>query len=173
VLKSSNATTGTLKYDMKAVDLKIIVEEAFEKQKSRAEEKELSYRLDISNGNYETVGDPLELKEAIRNLIDNSIIYTASGNIDVKLRRTGNKIKVSVKDTGVGLTPGDKSRLFTKGGRGEDSLKINSSSTGYGLAFVKAVFEAHGGKVWAESAGKEKGSEFIAEIPVNARNREK
>ena len=56
--------------------------------------------------------------------------------------------------------------LFTKGGRGKDSLKFNVNSTGYGLMFVKDVSEAHGGKVWAESEGEGKGSTFYIRLPV-------
>jgi signal transduction histidine kinase len=58
------------------------------------------------------------------------------------------------------------SKLFTKGGRGTDSLKINVNSTGYGLFFVKKVVEAHKGRAWVESDGPRKGSTFFVELPA-------
>lgn len=66
---------------------------------------------------------------------------------------------------GVGLTDDDKAGLFKEGGRGKDSLRINMDSTGYGLYSAKMVIEAHNGRVWAESAGKDKGSTFFIELP--------
>jgi signal transduction histidine kinase len=71
-----------------------------------------------------------------------------------------------VKDTGVGITEEDKKNLFTEGGRGKDSVKINVDSTGYGLYSVKQIVESHHGEVWAESEGAGKGSTFYIKLPV-------
>ena len=71
-----------------------------------------------------------------------------------------------MKDSGVGITPEDMSNLFTEGGHGKDSIKINVHSTGYGLFIAKEVVEASGGKIWAESQGAGKGSRFIVELPA-------
>ncbi|MDE2218039.1 MAG: HAMP domain-containing histidine kinase [Patescibacteria group bacterium] len=70
----------------------------------------------------------------------------------------------SVKDTGVGLSQEDKEKLFTEGGKGKNSQKVNVDSTGFGLFIAKNIVEAHGGKVWAESEGEGKGSEFWVEL---------
>ncbi len=56
--------------------------------------------------------------------------------------------------------------LFTEGGHGKDSQKVNVDSTGFGLYIVKNIVEAHGGKVHAESEGADKGSKFVVELPV-------
>ena len=78
----------------------------------------------------------------------------------------GGKIKLSVKDTGLGITAEDMEHLFTEGGRGKDSVKVNVDSTGYGLFTVKMIVEAHKGRVWAESEGAGKGSQFYVELPL-------
>ena len=57
--------------------------------------------------------------------------------------------------------------LFTEGGHGKDSIKVNVHSTGYGLFIAKEVVEAQGGKIWAESEGQGKGSTFIVEFPTS------
>ena len=54
--------------------------------------------------------------------------------------------------------------MFTEGGRGKDSVKVNVDSTGYGLYSVKLIIDAHKGKVWAESEGPDKGSTFYIEL---------
>ena len=132
--------------------------------KDAAIDKGLKYDLEISEGNYQMTGDMIQVGQAVRNLIDNSIKYTPSGNMAVKLQNKDGKILFSVKDTGVGISEELKPKLFTKGGRDKDSQKINVNSTGFGLAFVKGVAEAHKGRVWAESAGVGKGAEFFMEL---------
>lgn len=165
ILKGASAENGTLPYDMKPIDFKTVVEQAVNKQREYAQKKDLSINLEVESGHYEITGDSVELGEAIRNLIDNSINYTSFGNIAVKLSEKINILRLEVKDTGVGLSPEDKLKLFKSGGRGDESIKININSTGYGLVFVKGVIEAHKGKVWGESEGRGKGSTFVIEIP--------
>lgn len=84
----------------------------------------------------------------------------------MELEDGNGKIKLSVKDTGMGITEEDKQHLFTEGGRGKDSVKVNVDSTGYGLFTVKLIVEAHKGKVWMESEGENKGSAFFVELPT-------
>ena len=63
------------------------------------------------------------------------------------------------------MSDADKVKLFKEGGRGEESVKVNVNSTGYGLFIVKKIVEAHGGRIWAESVGRGHGSKFCVEIP--------
>ena len=71
-----------------------------------------------------------------------------------------------MKDTGIGINEEDKERLFTEGGHGKDSQKVNAHSTGYGLFIAKSIVLAHGGTIRAESDGEGKGSTFIVEFPT-------
>ena len=165
ILRGASAENGTLPYDMKQMNFKEILSEVAKKEKEIAEKKGLAFDLKINDGKYEMTGDSMQLGEAIRNLIDNSIFYTPKGNIWISLANKAGKIFLVVKDTGVGVREEDKSKLFKAGGVGKDSLKINIRSSGYGLAFVKGVVEAHKGKVWFESEGEGKGSTFFVELP--------
>lgn len=164
ILRGASAVTGTLPFDMKPINFKEIVESVFEKQKGYAQNKGLEISLDIKDGDYNITGDSVQLSEAVKNLIDNSVNYTEQGSIKVTLSVSDN-VSFVVKDTGVGISDQDRPKLFKSGGRGTDSLKINVNSTGYGLAFVKGVAEAHKGRVWAESEGVGKGSTFYMELP--------
>jgi signal transduction histidine kinase len=168
ILTTSSAENGTLNYEMQPLDFKELVMTAIEKERGRAEEKGLSLETSIGDGDFRIKGDQTHLKEAVKNLIDNSIIYTKSGGLKIDLSKEGatHKIILSIKDTGIGLTAEDKERLFTKGGRGKDSLKINVNSSGFGLAFVKGVVDAHKGRIWAVSPGRDQGSTFFLELPT-------
>src|SRR3989339_1366140 len=162
VLNASNLSSGTVKYEMKPVDFKEIVLKSLAEKKVQAEAKGLRVESIIEEkGIYNVSGDAFWLKEAVNNLIDNSIKYTKAGKIIIELHDGQGQIKFSIKDTGLGITEEDKKRLFTEGGRGQDSVKVNVDSTGYGLYSVKLIIEAHKGKVWAESEGEGKGSAFF------------
>ena len=167
-LVASNVEKGTFTYDIEPLDFKNIVIKVGEKQKEIAREKGLSFDLTVADGDYNIKGDAGQLSQAVKNLIDNSIRYTPTGGLNVTLERKDNKVLLTIRDTGVGISDELKPRLFTKGGRDSNSIKININSTGYGLSFVKGVVEAHHGRVWAESAGPGKGSTFYMELPVNS-----
>jgi signal transduction histidine kinase len=165
VLNAANLQTGTVNYDMKSLDLKELVLKVSDEMKDAVSTKGLKFSLKLDDAvTYKILGDEFWMKEVVHNLIDNALKYTLSGEIIVKLLKKDNKVIFSVKDTGVGITEDDKKNLFKEGGRGKDSVKVNVDSTGYGLFTVKLVVEAHKGKIWAESEGQNKGSEFLVEL---------
>jgi signal transduction histidine kinase len=167
-LDASNIEKGLYKYSMEPCDFKTIVEEVVERQKLVTEERGLTLEMQISEGDYKIHGDKVQLSQAVRNLIDNAIRYTPKGSINIKLSTRNSKILLTVQDTGVGISDELKPKLFTKGGRDKDSLRININSTGFGLALVKEVTLAHKGRVWAKSFGPNQGSIFYLELPANS-----
>jgi len=168
ILKASNIRRGTVTYNKKQFDFKELVHEELEKQKRALNSKGITLETEIDEaGHISLVGDRDQLEHVIHNLIDNAIKYTPQGKILVRLSKENDKIRFSVKDSGVGISPEDMKNLFTEGGRGKDSVKVNVESTGYGLFIVKNIVEAHNGKVWAESEGAGKGSTFIVELKKN------
>jgi len=164
ILNAANIKSGKVTYTKALFDLKALVEEITNDLKPSAEAKGLQFNLSLGDA-LEFNGDRAQLLNALKNLIDNSIKYTPSGEVDVGLQKEGGKIHFEVKDTGVGITSEDMKNLFTEGGHGKESQKINTESTGFGLYIVKNIIEGHGGKVWAESEGVGKGSRFIIELP--------
>ena len=168
ILDASNMKKGTVAYNKRPFDLVHALDEVVSDLAPSAREKgiELSFHKPVT-GAYTFSGDEDKLRRHVfRNIIDNSIKYTSSGSIRVDMARTPTVYRISVTDTGVGITPDDMKNLFTEGGHGADSIRINVHSTGYGLFIARQVTEAHGGKIWAESEGKDKGSRFITELPV-------
>lgn len=167
ILKAANLKKGTVTYMKEPFDLKTLVAEAVEKAKMTAEQKSLTISLIVDEADYQMTGDKAQINDhVLRNLIDNSINYTPSGSINVSLKKVGGKIVFAVQDTGIGIDAEDMKRLFTEGGHGKDSQKVNVHSTGYGLYIAKQITEAHGGTIRAESEGQGKGSTFTVEFPV-------
>ncbi len=168
ILDASNLKKGTVYFKNNIFDMRDVVEKTVKHLKPTAEEKGLTVETSIAwEVPCKINGDEAKIREhVVRNLIDNAIKYTPAGSIKVKLAKTGNVIRFVVEDSGVGITSEDMQRLFTEGGHGKDSIKINVHSTGYGLYIAKQVVDAHKGKIWAESDGQGKGSRFIVELPA-------
>ncbi|MEO8637825.1 MAG: HAMP domain-containing sensor histidine kinase [Candidatus Taylorbacteria bacterium] len=167
ILNSANVKKGTMTFTMAPFDIKASVLAQVEEMKPTAEARGLKLDVHIENADYLITGDKEQLeKHVIRNLIDNSVRYTMKGSVTVSLKRLNDKILFTVKDTGIGITLEDKGRLFTEGGRGIESVKVNVASTGYGLFFAKGIVEKHGGRIWAESEGADKGATFFVELPI-------
>lgn len=167
ILNASNLKKGTVNYVKKPFDLKTVVLSVVDNLKPDAQEKNITIETSIADGTYLVSGDEERIRgDVIGNIVDNAVKYSPAGIIHVELARTADKIRFSVKDNGVGITKEDMQHLFTEGGHGKDSIKVNVHSTGYGLFIAKSIVEAHGGRIWAESEGAGKGSRFILELPA-------
>ena len=119
--------------------------------------------------------DAGKVKEVVSNIIDNALKYTPKGGVTLRVELTKNQelttdnkevIRVIVSDTGIGIPTTELPYLFAKFSRGKDVGRLNVSGTGLGLYVGKAIVEANGGRIWAESDGEGKGSRFIIELPI-------
>jgi len=167
ILKAANLKRGTVTYTKAPFDLAALVAEAAEKERLSAEHKGLALTVTADEASYQMVGDREQIRDhVLRNLIQNAVNYTPSGSIALSLRKENGKIMFAVKDSGIGITEEDKKKLFTEGGHGKDSIRVNVHSTGYGLYIAKCIIEAHGGTIAALSEGAGKGSTFTVEFPL-------
>ncbi len=165
ILDSANLKKGTIRYTMAEIDFKKLVTEIVAEQKKIAEQKGLRIETHIADGDCHVVGDGEQLNHVVRNIIDNSIKYTPTGKLTVSLSHNDQSVLFVVKDTGVGVTEEDRPQLFTAGGKGKNSIKVNVESTGFGLFIVKEIVDAHKGRIWVDSDGAGKGSTFYVELP--------
>ncbi len=169
ILKASNLKRGVVNYTNEPLDIKALAQEAVEHARPLAVQKGLALSFVAGAGSYQMTGDPDEIRDHVfRNLIENAINYTPSGSVTVSVSHEhgsgGDRVVFSVQDTGVGITDEDKQKLFTEGGHGKDSQKVNPNSTGYGLFISKMTVEAQGGEIRAVSDGAGKGATFIVEF---------
>ncbi|MEX2680785.1 MAG: PAS domain S-box protein [Candidatus Sigynarchaeota archaeon] len=127
--------------------------------------------LDIPR-NIHAMVDKFRIEQVIVNLISNAVKNTPPrGTIRIELAQKGDQVHFSVTDTGVGLTPEEMSRIFKKFGKIERKgleADIDIQGTGLGLFISKEIVDMHHGKIWAESAGRNRGSKFSFSIPVRA-----
>jgi len=115
--------------------------------------------------------DKLRLAELFDNLISNSVKYSPDGGtITIDAKQDKDFVTVSVKDTGMGITEEQLSRIFDEFYKADDA-RHDFDSSGLGLSICKRIVEKHGGKIWAESSGGEKGTTFYFTIPTGSKTK--
>ena len=137
--------------------------------------RELNLELDLL-GELFLVIDKVRIEQVILNLLSNAIKNTPpNGKIIVKSLKKNNCVQVSITDTGIGLTREEMDRLFTRFGKieryGNGLEYIDIQGTGLGLYISKEILDLHEGEIWAESAGRDKGSTFTIKIPIMRENK--
>jgi signal transduction histidine kinase len=111
-------------------------------------------------------GDPDRLGEVLGNLLGNALRHTApSGSVLVSARQDGNQVELSVADSGEGIPPELLDRVFERFFR-VDAARTRNGGSGLGLTISRAIVEAHGGRIWAESAGHGQGARFVVRLPT-------
>lgn len=113
--------------------------------------------------------DPIRLRQVLFNLLTNALRHTPpGGHVIVRGHHAANHISLTVTDTGEGLSPEQLLAVFDRFYRADTSRSRETGGTGLGLAIAKAIVEAHGGHVAANSAGPGLGSAFTITLPLNS-----
>jgi signal transduction histidine kinase len=108
--------------------------------------------------------DRQRLAQVLTNLLSNAIKYSpGGGEVVVRVRPAADQVEVSVRDPGVGLTPAEIATLFRPYARSPRTQETRG--VGLGLYLARGIVEAHDGRLWAESAGPNQGSEFCFTLP--------
>jgi signal transduction histidine kinase len=110
-------------------------------------------------------GDREALTQALWNLLDNAVKYSGDGPAVRVEVEAGNRVTIRVRDQGLGISPSERDRIFRKFVRGSSAKAYGIKGTGIGLAMVKHIVDAHGGKVLIESESG-KGSTFTIQLPT-------
>jgi signal transduction histidine kinase len=112
-------------------------------------------------------GDERRIKQVIFNLLSNAVKFTPSGGeVDVSATRVNGEVRVSVADTGPGIAPEDRERIFEEFQQTETGVE-HREGTGLGLALSKRFVELHGGRIWLESEVGH-GSTFTFALPARS-----
>lgn len=154
LLDIASIESGNLTLNEDDVEISDIIRSCERMLRARAQKAELLISVDITEDPYKLRGDARRLKQILINLINNSIKFTRSGgHIVVKafLNEHGEPV-LSVKDSGIGISPEDQKVIFDAFTRVDSSFVTEREGTGLGLPLVNALTELHGGRVELESA---------------------
>ncbi len=113
------------------------------------------------------MADPDLLGQVVVNLLDNALKFSPGGGVvTVRAWPEGDEVIIAVSDQGIGIPPDKLGRIFERFYQVDGSTSRRFGGMGIGLALCKAIVEAHGGRIWAESAGEGQGSTFYVALPV-------
>ena len=156
---------GKMKYELSDFDLDKLIEQVIGEQKPNIEKRGLIISSETDGPSHIVSADTGKVSQVISNLLDNATKYTEKGWIKVKVKTVKNNVRLTIQDSGIGINPTTRLNLFEKFIRADDAGKTNIVGTGLGLYVARQIVEGLGGKIWAESEGKGKGSTFIVEFP--------
>jgi len=125
-------------------------------------------RLDVAGDACEASADPQRLHQALTNLIENAIKFTApGGEVRVTTWQDGDEVGVTVTDTGPGIPAADRAHVFDRFYRVDRARSRDAGGSGLGLAICQEIARAHGGRVWVDSE-EGQGSAFSLALPRTA-----
>lgn len=178
LLDASRLQAGGLKLQFVYLDLPSLAEKVVEKARlqvqsasagkrpSGAGAPQYTFFLDFPPEFPPVKGDYERIREVLSNLVGNAIKYSPGGGlIRVSGRVKGNEVELAVSDEGIGIPVSEQERIFDRFSRVDNSLTRQTPGAGLGLFLVKAVVEAHGGRVWVESRPG-MGSTFYFTLPL-------
>ena len=154
--------------DIRPVDVSTLARTVTKRLAPHSESKRITLDLELAPDLARVLADEDRAVQVLTNLTGNALQYTPEGGrITISAKRIDNEVQISVSDTGVGIPPEHLSHIFDRFYRVDKSRSRQSGGgSGIGLTIARALVEAHGGRIWAESAGEGQGSTFGFTIPV-------
>jgi PAS domain S-box-containing protein len=172
LLDISRLESGQIRLNLDVVEIPKLLEEAAEsvRQKSRAEGKSMQVVLEIEPDLPSIQADRGRVAEILHNLADNAFRYTpAGGKVTLRAFSRAGGVQIDVCDTGIGIAPAERERIFERFYRGENPAVMAVPGTGLGLPITRRLVEMHGGSIEVESEGVPgKGSAFHVMLPRDA-----
>ena len=167
LLDVSRIISGKLQIDLRIVDLSTVIEAAVDAVRPGLEAKKISFQLDLGPRAFPVMGDPNRLQQIFWNLFSNAVKFTPKqGQVRVKLESEGQRLCVSVSDTGIGIKPEFLPYIFDRFRQADGSTTRSQGGLGLGLAIVRHLTELHSGSVAVESEGDGRGSTFRITLPI-------
>jgi len=165
VLDISKLEAGKVEWKMEKIRISDIIERASVASSTLFEQKKIAYVKDIEDDLPEITGDRDRLIQVLINLLSNAVKFTERGSVICRAKKTEGEIRVSVVDTGIGVSDADRERVFEKFRQAGDTLTGKPTGTGLGLSICKQIIEYHNGEIWVESKPGE-GSNFTFTLPL-------
>jgi len=162
----SRIESGNIRIEPRSVPVWDVADEVVNLTRTQIEQKKQKVILDMPAGLPKALCDRNRLSQILTNLISNANKYTPEGGvIQVEAMQANSMIQIKVQDNGLGMTPEDQEKLFSKFFRSADEKIREAPGTGLGLSITKNLIELQGGKIWFESEFR-KGTTFYFTLPI-------
>jgi CheY-like chemotaxis protein/anti-sigma regulatory factor (Ser/Thr protein kinase) len=165
-LEYSALTAGHLQLDETEFGLSEMVDSVLAKECDKARAKGLKLTATVDAALPPTlIGDSARIQDLLSHLLDNAIKFTHHGNVNLTLARDGQTLKIEVQDTGIGIAPDRRARIFESFHQVDSGLSRSYPGLGLGLALVQKLLALMDGEIAAESHPDE-GSTFTVRLPI-------
>ncbi len=166
VLDFSKVESGTMELEKVPLAIEELVEECVRTTVPLIRGRNLAITREIEPGLPSVLADRTKIRQVLLNLLSNAVKFTPEGTVTVRARANGDRLLVSIQDTGVGIREEDQPKLFRafqqlNGGK----IHLPLGGTGLGLVISKSFVELHGGEIWVESR-EGQGSTFFFTLPL-------
>jgi signal transduction histidine kinase/CheY-like chemotaxis protein len=169
LLDVSRIARGELRLDVRPVELVPVIEAALEAVRPAAAARNISIAAVLVPRAGPVAGDPGRLQQVVWNLLANAVKFTPpGGRVEIRLAREEGEVAIRVRDTGAGIDPAFLPHLFERFRQADSSSTRVHGGLGLGLALVRHLVEAHGGRVSAVSDGPGRGATFTVRLPISA-----
>jgi two-component system sensor histidine kinase VicK len=166
VLSVSQLEVGTMQLVMDQVDLGELLDESVRDVRGIAESKNIAIELILPAKLDPVTADRDKLAVVINNLLGNALKYTPdNGNVTMSCKAGEGGVRISVRDTGIGIDPQDQERIFEKFQRAQDEAVLAETGTGIGLTTAREIAQQHGGDI-AVVSKKGEGATFTLTLPA-------
>lgn len=164
----SRVESRAYQLDIRPLDVSSLVRTVTKRLASQAESKHITLSVELATNLPHILADEDRAVQVLTNLTGNALQYTPeNGRIILSARQSNNEIQISVRDTGIGIPAEHLSHIFDRFYRVDKSRSRHAGGgSGIGLAIARAVVEAQGGCIWAESAGEGQGSVVSFTLPI-------
>jgi histidine kinase len=164
----SRVEARALDLDVRAVDVSSIVQTVIKRLAAKAQIKRIALDFDLAPDLPPVRADEDRAVQILTNLTGNALQYTSEGGkVIISAKRVNDEIQISVRDTGIGIPPEHLSHIFDRFYRVDKSRsRQTGGGSGIGLTIARALVGVHSGRIWAESAGGNKGSVFTFTLPI-------
>ncbi|MCX6759659.1 MAG: HAMP domain-containing sensor histidine kinase [Candidatus Nealsonbacteria bacterium] len=168
LLNLSRLDAGKIEFSPELISLEEMVSDIIEELRINAEKKGLYIKMVKPQEPLPKIMvDQDKLRQVILNIVDNAIKYTKEGGVTFELKKLDEQEEIKVSDTGEGMDEKELNSLFQMFSRATAGTQLHAEGAGLGLYVARQFIEMHGGKIWAESPGKRRGSTFYIQLPIH------
>jgi signal transduction histidine kinase len=164
----SRVEAHSYELNLRPLEVSALVQTVTKRLTPQADSKAIALNIELSADLPHVLADEDRVVQVLTNLVGNALQYTPeSGSVTVAATHSNQEVVISVRDTGIGISREHLPHIFDRFYRADKSRSRRAGGgSGIGLTIARALVEAHGGRMWAESAGEGRGSIFTFTIPI-------